>query len=85
MNYPNLNWDEDDVPIIKLDCFHTKMCDSFIETTHDHNLSQMVRESTRSGSIQDLFLSTNPTFVNALSVTPGPSDHNIVNDIFVPV
>ena len=81
LNYPKLEWDEDDVPFIKPGCSHTKLYDSFIETMCDHSLSQMVREPTRSGNILDLFLTTNPTLVNSVSIIPGLSDHNIVKCI----
>ena len=81
LNYPKLEWDEDDVPFIKPGCSHTKLYDSFIETMCDHSLSQMVREPTRSGNILDLFLTTYPTLVNSVSIIPGLSDHNIVKCI----
>ena len=66
------------MPFIKPGCSHTKLNDSFIETMRDHSLSQMVREPTRSGNILYLFLTTNPTQVNSVSIIPGLSDHNIV-------
>ena len=78
LNYPKLKLDEDDVPFIKPGCSHTKLYDSFIETMRDQSLSQMVTEPTRSGNILDLFLTTNPTLVNSVSIIPGLSDHNIV-------
>ena len=81
LNYPKLEWDEDDVPFIKPGYSPTKWYDSFIEIMCDHSLSQMVREPTRSGNILDLFLTTNPTLVNFVSIIPGLSDHNIVKCI----
>ena len=76
--YPKLEWNEADEPFIKPCCSHTKLYDSFIETMCDHSLAQMVREPTRSGNMLDLFLTTNPTLVNSVSIIPGLPDHNIV-------
>ena len=53
LNFPKLEWDNDDVPCIKTGCTHTKLYDSFTETMSDLNLSQMVRELTRQGNILD--------------------------------
>ena len=78
LNYPKLDWDVDDAPIRKPGCSYTKLYNSFIETMCDFNLTQMVREAARSGNILDLFLTTNPTLVNSVSVIPGFSDYHIV-------
>ena len=59
LNYLKLDWDKDDVPYIKTRCAHTKLYDSFIETTSDFSFCQMVREPTRKGNILDLFLTAN--------------------------
>ena len=42
---------------------------------------QMVREPTRGGNILDLFLTTNHTLAEYVSIIPGLSDHNIVKCI----
>ena len=52
--------------------------ESFIETLNEFSLMQMVREPTRGGNILDLFLTTNYTLVESVSIIPGLSDHNIV-------
>ena len=39
---------------------------------------QMVREPTRGGNILDLFLTTNHTLVESVSIIPGLSDHDIL-------
>ena len=39
LNYPKLDWDVDDVPIIKSVCSYTKLYDSFIETMRDFDLT----------------------------------------------
>ena len=44
----------------------------------DFDLMQMVREPTRGENILDLFLTTNPTLVDTVSIIPGLADHNIV-------
>ena len=41
-------------------------------------LEQMVTSPTRGQNILDLFLTTNPTLVDNVSITPGLSDHDIV-------
>ena len=77
-NYPKLDWDEEDVPFIRPGCTLTKLYEGFIETLKDFNLMQMVREPTRGGNILDLFLTTNHTLVESVSIIPGLSDHDIV-------
>ena len=42
---------------------------------------QMVREPTRGGNILDLFLTTNHTLVESVSIIPGLSDHKIMKCI----
>ena len=54
-NYPKLEWDEGDSPLIRPGCTLTKLYDCFIETMNDFNLMLMVREPTRGGNILDLF------------------------------
>ena len=76
-----MDWDEEDVPCIRPGCTLTKLYDGFIETLNDFNLMQMVREPTRGGNILDLFLTTNHTLVESVSIIPGLSDHNIVKCI----
>ena len=80
-NYPKLDWNEENVPFIRPGCTLTKLYDGFIETLNDFNLMQMVREPTRGGNILDLFLTTNHTLVESVSIIPGLSDHNIVKCI----
>ena len=80
LNYPKLDWDVDDAPIIKPGCSYTKLYDSFIETMRDFNLTQMVRKATRSGNILDLFFTTNPTLVNSVSVIPDLSDVSLTQN-----
>ena len=78
LNYPDLTWDDDDVPIIKPGCSYPSLYDDFVEMLNDFSLSQMVREPTRDGSILDLFMTTNPTLVKSISIIPGLSDHDVV-------
>ena len=78
LNYPDLTWDDDDVPIIKPGCSYPRLYDAFVEMLNDFSLSQMVREPTRDGNILDLFMTTNPTLVKSISIIPGLSDHDIV-------
>ena len=80
-DYPKLDWDEEDVPFIRPGYTLTKLYDGFIETLNDFNLMQMVREPTRGGNILDLFLTTNHTLVESVSIIPGLSDHNIMKCI----
>ena len=80
LNYPKLDWDVDDAPIIKPGYSYTKLYDSFIETIRDFNLTQMVRKATRSGNILDLFFTTNPTLVNSVSVIPDLSDVSLTQN-----
>ena len=46
---------------------------------NEYSLSQMVKEPTRGENILDLFLTSNPTLVDSVSIIPGLSDHNIVS------
>ena len=48
------------------------------ETLKEFSLKQTVREPTRGGNILDLFLTTNHTLLESVSIIPGLSDHNIV-------
>ena len=41
----------------------------------------MVHKATRQGNILDLFLTTNHTLVNSVNITPGLSDHDIVEGV----
>ena len=49
-----------------------------LEVLDDCLLEQMVTSPTRGQNILDLFLTTNPTLVDNVSITPGLSDHDIV-------
>ena len=76
LNYPNLNCDGEDVFMIKPGCTLTKLYEDFIETLNDFNLSQMVHESTRAGDILDLYLTSNSTLFESLSIIAGLFDLN---------
>ena len=78
LNYPDLTWDDDDVPIIKPGCSYPSLYDAFVEMLNDFSLSQMVREPIRDGNILDLFMTTNPTLVKSISIIPVLSDHDVV-------
>ena len=81
MNFPKLFWDEEDVPVIKPGCSCPRVYEEFIDIMNDFNLFQVVREPTRYENILDLFLTTNNTLVNAVTIIPGLSDHNIVKSV----
>ena len=49
LNYPDLTWDDDDVPIIKPGCSYPSLYDAFVEMLNDFSLSQMVREPQEMG------------------------------------
>ena len=49
-----------------------------LEVLDDRLLEQMVTSPTRGQNILDLFLTTNPTLVDNVFITPGLSDHDIV-------
>ena len=48
------------------------------EVINDSNLAYTVSLPTRDSNILDLFFTTNPTFVQRVSILPGISDHDIV-------
>jgi hypothetical protein len=79
-NFPKFTWDSDHIPSIKPGpCPHTSIYDRFIEIINDHNMTQMVSECTRQANILDLFLTTNPSFVNKTSILSGIGDHDIIS------
>ena len=75
LNLPKMDWDTSSP---SPDCKHPNFYRQIIETFNDANLTQMVNLPTRDNNILDLFLTTNPTLVNQVSILPGISDHNIV-------
>ena len=60
------------------DCKHPSFCRQITEVLNDSNLTQTVSISTRDSNILDLFFTTNPTFVQRVSILQGISNHGIV-------
>ena len=79
LNCPKLQWDDDDVPMIKPGCNFPRLYEDFIEMLNGNSLSQMVEVPTGGENILDLFLTTNPTLVDSVNIITGLSDHNIVS------
>ena len=57
------------------------MYDKFLGILDDHDMTQMVSESTRNDKVLDLLLISNPTLINKIQIIPGISDHDIVSAI----
>ena len=78
-NMPALDWTEN-TPMLKTD--HTCTCKSvyeyFIDMINDFSLCQMVTEPTQQSNILDLFLTSNPTLIQRVSILPGLGDHDVV-------
>ena len=78
LNLPKLDW-KTDAPTILPSCQHKGQYEYFLEIVEDFNLTQLVKDPTRFDNILDLFLTTNETLVDKVSILPGLSDHNIVS------
>ena len=62
----------------KPDCSHPTIYRECLEAFNDCLLEQMVTSPTRGKNMLDLFLTSNPTLIEKVSVLPGLSDHDIV-------
>ena len=60
------------------ECGHQTFYRDCLEVLDDCLLEQMVTSPTRGQTILELFLTTNPTLLDNVSITPGLSDHDIV-------
>ena len=60
------------------DCKHPSFYRQITEVLNDSNLTQTVSISTRDSNILDLFFTTNPTFVQRVSILQGISNHGNV-------
>ena len=74
-NLPKIDW-ENLIP--SPECDHPTFYRDCLEVLDDCLLEKMVTSPTRGQNILDLFLTTNPTLVDNVSITPGLSDHDIV-------
>ena len=74
-NLPKVDWV---LMAPKPDCSHPTFYRKCLEAFNDCLLEQMVTSPTRGQNILDLFLTSNPTLIEKVSVLPGLSDHNIV-------
>ena len=74
-NLPKVDW-ENLIP--SPDCNHQTFYSECLEVLDDCLLEQMVTSPTRGQNILDLFLTTIPTLVDNVFITPGLSDHDIV-------
>ena len=74
-NLPEIDW-ENLIP--SPECGHPTFYRDCLEVLDDCLLEQMVTSPTRGQNILDLFLTTNPTLVDNVSITPGLSDNDIV-------
>ena len=72
-NFPDIIWD---TLSLKKGAKYPNVSRRFIEIIQDHSLEQLVTEPTRGRNILDLFLTTHPTLVNKVTMTPGISDHD---------
>lgn len=77
-NLPKLSWDQDHTPILKPGSSTSAVYDKFLSLMDDHNLTQMVNESTRNENTLDLLLTSNPTLITKVQTLPGISDHDTV-------
>ena len=75
LNLPEIDWNN---LIPSPECGHPTFYRDCLEVLDDCLLEQMVTSPTRGQNILDLFLTTNPTLVDNVSITPGLSDHDIV-------
>ncbi|EDO46573.1 predicted protein [Nematostella vectensis] len=81
-NLPDISWDCTDCEnkyIVKANPQYGVLVNqAFIDTIHEHSLSQGVTEPTRENNILDLVLTTNPDLISRTEVLNGMSDHSIV-------
>ena len=70
---PEIDW-ENLIP--SPECGHPTFYRDCLEVLDDCLLEQMVTSPTRGQNILDLFLTTNPTLVDRVSITAGLSDHD---------
>jgi len=74
-NLPKMDWDH---MCPSPDCKHPSFYRQITEVLNDSSLTQTVSLPTRDSNILDLFVTTNPTLVQRVSIIPGISDHGIV-------
>ena len=74
-NLPEIDWE---ILIPSPGCGHPTFYRDCLEVLNGCLLEQMVTSPTRGQNVLDLFLTTNPTLVDNVSIIQGLSDHDIV-------
>ena len=60
INFSKIQWDDEDVPIIKPSRSFPQLYDDLIETMIKYSVTQMVKKPTRDDNILDLFMTSKP-------------------------
>ena len=77
-NYPKFSWDQEHMPTMKSGTGFPAPYEDFVSLLDDFSLVQMVNEPTRGENVLGLYLTSNHTLVNDISILPGIADHDIV-------
>ena len=83
-NFKDIDWEDESVS----DGASLKQAsEKFISILHDNSLSQLQKQTTREGSILDLFIMNQPGLVKHITTVPGVPDHDaaiIANSDVIP-
>ncbi len=71
-NVPGVDWNSSSV---KPGADKASTCQSIIDITNDHGLTQQQLDATRGSNVLDLYFMTNPTLTKNVETIPGISDH----------
>ena len=71
-NLGDIDWSRQSVPPGSVD---KQAWETFLDTLHDHHLTQMHKEPSRENRVFDLVCTSKPSLVKSVSTTPGISDH----------
>ena len=71
-NLGDIDWHDESVPPGSV---NKQACEVFIDTLHDHHLTQLQKEPSREDRVLDLICSNKPSLAKCVTTTPGISDH----------
>ena len=56
-------------------CVNKQVCETFIDTLHDHHLTQLQQQPSRDDRVLDPICSNKPSLVKCVATTKGIYDH----------
>ena len=80
LNFPNIDWN---LYCTNAHNYPLQLCEKFIDTSLDHNLSQLVDSPTRKENILDIFATNRPSLVTNCTTIPGISAVLVISHVSV--